>query len=303
MNDMSSVIVPRSDQVNADDFLGGPMTFTIKGVDIKGGTEQPVSISLVETDKFYRPCKSMSRVLVANWGPDAKAYIGRSLTLYRDPDVQWGHIEAPVTLALTATRANRKPFTVHPLVRQRPAAVDAASKWADAYVAKLATLTTVEAVRAFEAEKAAKLAELKTKRADLYQSIVGAVASRIGELSDDFSAADDFNSPPAPQPGTPTAEAGPSNGTEEVAAFVPEGPDDSQRGDGDSDAMARAFVDQYITAVREAKDKAALEKAYADGDENAATIRRDFPDLYAEIDPFRPADAPEKAGGLFQGGE
>lgn len=125
---MSSVIIPRSDQWNADDFISGPQTFTIQGVSISAGTEQPVSIDIGTPGKVYRPCKSMSRVLVATWGPDAKAYTGRSFTLYRDPDVKWGglavggirishlsHIEREVTMALTETRASRKPFTVKPL--------------------------------------------------------------------------------------------------------------------------------------------------------------------------------------------
>ena len=64
MNDMSAVIIPKSDQINADTLLAGPMTATIKSVHIHGGQEQPVSIELEETPLFYRPCKSMSRVLV-----------------------------------------------------------------------------------------------------------------------------------------------------------------------------------------------------------------------------------------------
>ncbi|WP_420140174.1 hypothetical protein [Sphingomonas sp.] len=128
MNDMTSVIVPKSDQWNADDFIAGPRTFTIAEVHIRGGQEQPVSIALEGTDKFFRPCKSMSRVLVAIWGADARQYIGRSLTLYRDPTVKWGGMEVggirishmsdmekPHTMALTATKGSRKPYTVRPL--------------------------------------------------------------------------------------------------------------------------------------------------------------------------------------------
>jgi hypothetical protein len=76
----------------------------------------------------------MSRVLVAMWGPDAKAYVGRSMTLYRDPNVKWGglavggirishmsDIAEAKTMALTETRANRKPFTVKPLKVAEPA--------------------------------------------------------------------------------------------------------------------------------------------------------------------------------------
>ena len=128
MNDMSQVIIPRSDQWNADDFLSGPQTFKITDVKIRGGHEQPVSISVEGSEKVFRPCKSMSRVLVACWGPDASKYLGRSLTLYTDPSVIWGgmkvggirisnlsDIKAPVTMALTATKGSRKPFTVQPL--------------------------------------------------------------------------------------------------------------------------------------------------------------------------------------------
>jgi hypothetical protein len=128
MNDMSSVIQARSDQVNADDFIPGPATFTIEEVAISPGTEQPVSIRLQGERRVYRPCKSMSRVLVAAWGPDARRYVGRSLTLYRDPTVKWGgmevggirishlsHIEKQMTMALTATKGKRAPYVVKPL--------------------------------------------------------------------------------------------------------------------------------------------------------------------------------------------
>lgn len=128
---MADVIVPKSDQWNSDDFIGGPMTFKIREVQIKGGQEQPVNILVEGSDKAFRPCKSMCRVLVSVWGADAKAYVGRSLTLYRDPSVKWGgmdvggirishmsHIDKPETMALTTTRASRKPYTVKPLVVQ-----------------------------------------------------------------------------------------------------------------------------------------------------------------------------------------
>jgi hypothetical protein len=71
----------------------------------------------------------MARVMVTCWGPDANQYIGRSLTLYRDPKVLWGglavggirishmsHIDDAHTMALTATKGSRKPFTVKPLI-------------------------------------------------------------------------------------------------------------------------------------------------------------------------------------------
>lgn len=125
--DMSGVIVPKSDQINADDFLSGPRTVKIKGVTINPGTEQPVTIEL-EGSKPWRPCKSMSRLLVAAWGADAKEYAGRSVTLYCDPKVKWGgmevggirvshmsHIDSDLVLALTMTKGKKAPTRVKPL--------------------------------------------------------------------------------------------------------------------------------------------------------------------------------------------
>lgn len=132
MNDMKEVITPRSDQLNADDLLSGPITIKITAVNVKGGQEQPVSISYEgDNGKPYKPCKSMCRVLVSAWGADSALYVGRSLTLYCDPKVKWGGMEVggirishmtniadTMTMALTVTRANKKPFIVQPLVNK-----------------------------------------------------------------------------------------------------------------------------------------------------------------------------------------
>lgn len=219
MNDMTPAIQPKSDQLNADDMMAGPITVTIREVRITPGSEQPVSIVLDGTDKFFRPCKSMSRVLVQAWGADAKAYIGRSLTLYRDPTVKWGgmevggirishmsHIDGAKQMMLTATKGSRKPHKVLPLVMQVPAAkADGATNWANGYIAKLETFTTADALAAFATEKAAKLAELATARPELHEKVTEALATRTADLKggssfDDegeFTEADDEPSEPA----------------------------------------------------------------------------------------------------------
>lgn len=127
--DMRPIIVPKSDQINADDLLAGPRTITVREVTIRPGTDQPVSIFFEgDNGKPYKCCKSMARVLVHAWGPDAKAYIGRSMSLYCDPKVKWGgmqvggirishmsHIDRELLLALTETKGKRAPFVVKPL--------------------------------------------------------------------------------------------------------------------------------------------------------------------------------------------
>lgn len=126
--DMSKTIAPKSNQLNADDLIGDrSLTITITKVDAGPSLDQPVAIHY-EGGLPYLPCKSMRRVLVHCWGKDAKAYVGRSMTLFRDEKVRFGgaevggirishlsHIDGPQSMALTASRAQRKLYTVQPL--------------------------------------------------------------------------------------------------------------------------------------------------------------------------------------------
>ena len=160
--DMAATIAPKSDQLNADDLLAGARTITITGVRANPASpEQPVDISFEgDGGKPYKPCKSMRRVLVHVWGADARQYVGRSMTLYCDPKVQFGgmavggirishmsHVDKPQTMALTATRAKKAPFTVQPLQVAQPVNVDALlQKYAAA--AKPADVEAAETERA-----------------------------------------------------------------------------------------------------------------------------------------------------------
>lgn len=126
--DLTQSIAPRSDQLNADDLMAGPVTVTIQEV-TAGTPEQPVNVALEEfPGRAYRPSKSMRRVMVLAWGPEASAYAGRRITLYRNPEITFGkdkvggieishlsNLPKPLTVALTATRGKRKSFTVQPL--------------------------------------------------------------------------------------------------------------------------------------------------------------------------------------------
>lgn len=130
MTSMRDTIIPKSDQANYDDFVGG-VTKTIKITKVTLVTgDQPASLHYEgDNGKPFKPCKSMCRVLVKLWGDDASKYIGRSLTLYGDENVVFAgakvggirishmsDIKEPVTLALTVTKARRNPFTVKPLL-------------------------------------------------------------------------------------------------------------------------------------------------------------------------------------------
>jgi len=134
--DLTDTIVPKSDQLNSNDLLTGPRTFTIKEV-TSGNSEQPVNIHLVELPgRPYRPSKGMRRVLVAVWGKETDVYADRRLTLYRDASIKFGadevggikishlsHLDQPVRISLTVTRGKFTKHVVEPLSDSTPSTV------------------------------------------------------------------------------------------------------------------------------------------------------------------------------------
>lgn len=127
MLDLSDTIAPRSDQLNADDLLAGPLDVTV--VEVRRGTaEQPVEVFLRELDRPWKPCKTVRRILVALWGPDGETWVGRRARLYNDPRVEWGgkrvggirvshlsHIDKSRTVLVAVKRGRREPVEVLPL--------------------------------------------------------------------------------------------------------------------------------------------------------------------------------------------
>ena len=131
---MKIVAEPRSDQWNADDFLGGARTFTIAGAK-KGEAEQPYDILLEGEARSWRPPLGMLRVLMQAWGDESDVWIGRRVTLYRDSTVRFGkevlggirishlsHIEKPMNFKVTTARGRRETYTVQPLPDAPPPA-------------------------------------------------------------------------------------------------------------------------------------------------------------------------------------
>lgn len=118
---VANTIIPKTDQCNADDLISGPRTVKITSW-ARGNKEAPIFIF---TDGFegrpYKPCLSMRRALISAWGEYPDPWIGRSLTLYRDPEVVYGgikcggirisafsDIQEDFELMLTVTRGKRK---------------------------------------------------------------------------------------------------------------------------------------------------------------------------------------------------
>ena len=186
--DISSTLAPDSTQINADDLLASAVTVTITGV-TKGTAEQPVNIHVEEfPGRAYRPSKSMRRAIVACWGPDTSAYVGRKLTLFRNPEIRFGrevtggievshasHIDNPVTLSLTVTRGKRRPFTVQPLPDLAPTVT----------VADVEACTDLDMLRSWWGTASEDVKTAITARANHLADLQAAAEASEGELIDE----------------------------------------------------------------------------------------------------------------------
>jgi hypothetical protein len=130
VEDLRPTIVPKSDQLNAEQLLGGPMTVTVTKVGIGSGEEQPVIVHYEGEDgRPFKPCKTMRKVLIHAWGPDGRQWAGRSMTLYNDPAVKFGgedvggirishmtDIKNDIKVSLTSTRGKKAKYEIKRLV-------------------------------------------------------------------------------------------------------------------------------------------------------------------------------------------
>lgn len=206
MVDLSKTIIAKSDQLNADDLLGGPITVTIQSVK-EGNTDQPVAIFYEGCNgKPFYPCKSMRRVLVNVWGKNGADYVGKSMTLFRDPAVKFGGImvggirishmsglEKDMPMALQVTKGSKKLYTVKPLKAAAPARREEqpaprGMTPAEFVDQKIQALNACETIEALEAETRSDgyrsaLAKLEKVSPDNHARLAQAAAQKAESLS------------------------------------------------------------------------------------------------------------------------
>ena len=128
--DITDALAPTSDQLDAIELVN-PRTFTIDTGSALGKREGKTvaEIRLADFPRVWRPSKGMLDVLAACWGTDGKQWVGRSVTLYNDPEVMFGrdktggvrishlsHIDKTRTVTIRASGAGRKQqWRVEPL--------------------------------------------------------------------------------------------------------------------------------------------------------------------------------------------
>lgn len=212
--DMTRFIEAKSDQLNADDLIGGPRTVTVASVSANDG-DQPVNIWLENEPRAFRPCKTIRRVMVAMWGADASQYVGRSMTIYRDPSVQFGgmqvggirishmsHIDGARDVVVMKSKGKKAAMKILPLATQAkrtaaPAAdpgasgspnTEAAPGQASGEVSQAALDWTAETIAAIHAcTTITELAELQERRAkglgrlSAYPKLIGDVTASFAD--------------------------------------------------------------------------------------------------------------------------
>lgn len=181
VTDLRSTIIPRSDQLNSEQLLAGPMTITVTEVRAGGGEEQPVSVfHNVYPDRPYKPCKTMRKVLILAWGPDGTKWVGKSMELYCEPSVKFGgevvggirisrlsDIPRDIKVSLTATKGRKAMHEIKPL-EQSPAL--------KAALGAIAAATGRESL-----QKARALAEALTDESEI-ATAVAAYGKKVEEL-------------------------------------------------------------------------------------------------------------------------
>ena len=133
-DDISQFLLAKSDQLNADDLVAGPIVARIVNVKVTGGDQQPVTVELDGGHRPWKPCKTTMRVLAALWGPRAGEWVGRSVRLYRDPSVKYGgvevggirisgmsHIDKPKVLTLSSSKKTTTEYRIE-VLRDTPQA-------------------------------------------------------------------------------------------------------------------------------------------------------------------------------------
>lgn len=181
MSDVTSLrdtVVPKSDQLNADTLLAGPITVTITDVR-RGSAEQPIDIHISGGHQCWRPCKSMRRALISAWGDDGKSWIGKSMTLYCDPSVKFGGVavggirvshmsdlQSDLSLSLTSTRGKRTPH----LIKKLSVAMYDQDKFAENLPAWLALIAEGKATPEKIIAKVSQYGKLTTEQINLIES-------------------------------------------------------------------------------------------------------------------------------------
>jgi len=129
MVDVTKYTFSKGTQTNADDLISAPRTVVVTGVEETRDAQQPLAVRFSGDDgKPFLPCLTMRKLIAALWGAEGDDWVGKSMTLYRDPSVIFGKdtlggvrishmsgLDKTVSVQLLEKRGKRRQYTIVPL--------------------------------------------------------------------------------------------------------------------------------------------------------------------------------------------
>jgi len=177
--DISQMLEAKSDELVADDLMGGDRVLLITRVDLNGADAKKFRLHYAgDNGKPWRPCKGMCRVLAHGWrSNNAATYVGRSVKVFRYADAIYGgkkvggvrvkgmsHIAAPFSIPVKESRTLIKEYKIEALASAEQGArqsnPNAAADWTAAFIAKVNGAPTSDDLNAYVAKQIAKLDRL-----------------------------------------------------------------------------------------------------------------------------------------------
>lgn len=196
VEDLRPTITPKSDQLNGDQLITGPIDITVTRVDVKNG-EQPVTVHYEgEAGRPYKPCLTMRRVLIMAWGENGNNWAGRSMRLYTDPAVRFGKDEVggirishltdiprDIRVSLAVTKGKKAMYEIKRMAP--PAAVDPSAIDGAQDLDALKTVFT----SAYRASKDEAVRGRLKVASDMRKAVLLAIAAIEGAESEDAARA------------------------------------------------------------------------------------------------------------------
>lgn len=207
LHDVRSIILPRSDQINFDQLITGPLVIRITEV-AAGNKEQPLVVHYEgENGRPYKPGLTMRRVLAHAWGIDSTQWVGKSMELYGEPSIRFGNeavggirisamsdIPKPIEVSLTVSKGKKSMNRVEVLriseqLQEAMSAIAAASdnatlKAAKALATKLTKPADIEIALAAYTKRVAELKSAASKPAEAPASALASYLDMIDKATD-----------------------------------------------------------------------------------------------------------------------
>ena len=206
MNDLTpieQVIAPVSDRLCGDDLIAGPRTIKFTEAHAIEGDRGKKQFSIRfegDNGRPWIPCKTMARAMVLAWSiTDVAQMVGRSVTVFRDADVDFGkekgiggvrishmsHLSQAARMKLTVSQGKKGAFVFEPLTAEVApirAAKQTAEQWAAEHIGAAKVCASLDSLMSLIGKGSKPMAKLEQEKPDLWAEVNTAYAAARAAL-------------------------------------------------------------------------------------------------------------------------